>query len=191
MSYFVFLEFRDVRIVDLLAGLRAALSLGAPSRSPIHVTLRGPYAERPEADQIRELSDRLRGHGVRIFGSGAFATSSGFAVYLRAESTVFRELWWKPDYPSHLGLQPHVTLFEAAKREQADAVLRFLQNARIFIYTHDVELSVTKSKQEELFGPPFVARADRKLIRRDWITTGPDVLGRARALGARLRTGNG
>ena len=97
MPYFVFVEFREPRINAFLSGLRSAFD-NQVNRSPIHVTIRGPYAKAPSASELQEFSDTLRGHGVRISGAGNFSTPTGFAVFARAECSAFKELWHKPDF---------------------------------------------------------------------------------------------
>lgn len=186
MQHFVFLEFADSRVNAFLTQLRD--SFGKTQSSPVHITLRGPYREQPEPEHLLELGAKLRGHGVRIQGAGGFATSLGFAVFLRAESSVFRELWWKPDFDSNHGsFQPHLTVFESASRKDCDAVLAFLRSAQISILTYSVRLSVHTSKQASLFGTaPVEAAQDGPRVRRDLIVVGPQVLDRARALGHAL-----
>ena len=97
MRYFVFVEFGSSEVTDFLLRLRSALTQSKNS-APIHVTLRGPYKQPPALDQMEDFAERLRGYGVKIHDNGYFNTPVGFAVFLRAECTVFRELWDKPDF---------------------------------------------------------------------------------------------
>jgi hypothetical protein len=167
---------------------------GATQTNPVHITLRGPYVEPPDPNHLSALGERLRGHGVRIQGAGAFSTRTGFAVFLRAESTAFRDLWWKPDFSSPADrMQPHLTLFESTSREAAEEVLAFLKSARVSILTYSVQLSVYTSKQTTLFGTtPVHSKMVGPPLQRDLIAIDSTVLPSARALGKAIanRTGH-
>lgn len=185
--YFVFAEFGSPEVQQFLSRLRAALSFTTKT-SPVHVTLRGPYSTPPPEEELQELAEKMRGYGVKIHDHGYFYTPSGFSVFLRAECTVFRELWDKPDYKvPKARIQPHVTLFESKNRDAAQAVRDFLRAERIHIHTYDVFLSVfqSKSAQKNLFDLP-IARPQGGRIRRDIWRVEEDVIERAKALGAQL-----
>lgn len=186
--YFVFLEFLESRVEGTLSELRDALQPWKRSKSPVHVTIRGPYKAEPDYEHLRTLASGVRGQGVRIMGAGYFAHGRTFSVFLRAESAVFRELWWKPDFSSKSGdIQPHVTLFESNNRESALQVLNFLKASRISIYTTAVQLSVFASGQPDLFGTRPVDEVPPNVhLRRDIVAIDEDVLPRARELGERL-----
>jgi hypothetical protein len=89
----------------------------------------------------------MHGYGVKIHDHGYFNTPKGYAVFVRAECTVFREIWDKPDFnvPKAL-IQPHITVFESQSREAAQAVKDFLKREPIHIHTYDIHLSVYSSK---------------------------------------------
>lgn len=187
MRYFVFVEFGSVEVTDFLTRLRNALSV-EQKNSPVHVTLRGPYATPPEFEQLESFAERLRGYGVKIHDHGYFHTPSGFSVFLRAECSVFRELWDKPDFKvSRALIQPHITVFESPDREAAQAVRDFLKRENIYIHTYDLFLSVYQSKamQRDMFGLPPVA-TPRTRIERDIWRIQDEVLERAKALGLQL-----
>jgi hypothetical protein len=186
--YFVFLEFLESRVEGTLRELRDALQPWKKTKSPIHVTVRGPYRTEPDLVHLKALSDGVRGQGVRIIGTGYFAHGAQFSVFLRAESAVFRELWWKPDYPTPIDdIEPHVTIFESKSREEATLVLNFLRAARISIHTTSVQLSVYSSKQPDLFGTLPVSETPPNVkLRRDIVAIDEDVISRARALGQQL-----
>ncbi len=190
MPYFVFLEFFDRHVSSFLNELRTALHPRGRA-SPVHVTLRGPYVEPPDPDQLRSLRGRLRGHGVQIAGAGEFSTPNGYAVFLRARSIVFQELWWKPDYPIRgKQIEPHITLFESEDKTSADIVLRFLRTAPISILAYNVDLSIYTSRQGSLFGPVPSSLGDRSVrLPRDLMAVDENVLSRARALGLSIRSG--
>jgi hypothetical protein len=186
--YFVFLEFLQPRVEGTLRELRDALQPWKQSKSPVHVTVRGPYRTEPDYEHLRTLASGVKGRGVRIIGAGYFAHGQTFSVFLRAESAVFRELWWKPDFPARSGdIQPHVTIFESTDRESALQVLNFLKAARISIHTTSVQLSVFASGQPDLFGTrPVDEVPPNAHLRRDIVAIDDDVLPRARELGERL-----
>ncbi|OWU65760.1 MAG: hypothetical protein CBB60_003025 [Armatimonadetes bacterium Cent15-Ar3] len=189
MAHFVFLEFLDPRVTEVLEELRSALQPWKRSRSPMHVTVRGPYQSLPENNLLLQLSDGIRGQGVRIIGSGYFSYGKGeFAVFLRAESAVFRELWWKPDFPVKPDdIEPHVTVFESNDRTSAQLVYNFLRAARISILTYSVQLSVYSTGQQDLFGTKKVGvRPPNSDWRRDIVAIDDDTLPAARELGQRL-----
>ena len=186
--YFVFLEFLESRVEGTLRELRDALQPWKQSKSPVHVTVRGPYRTEPDFEHLRELASGVKGQGVRIIGAGHFTHGRTISVFLRAESAVFRELWWKPHFPAKAGdMQPHVTLFESNDRESALQVLNFLKAARISIHTTSVQLSVFASGQPDLFGTTPVDEVPPNAhLKRDIVAIDEDVLPRARELGKRL-----
>lgn len=187
MPYFIFLEFIDKEVSSFLNELRLAFHPKG-KKSQIHVTLRGPYDIQPDPENVREMSNKLRGHGVHIYGAGKFATPNGFAVFIRAESAPFKRIWWKPDYPSHgKQIEPHITVYETSSRKKADTVLRFLRDAQISIKTYDVDLSIYTSGQGELFGPAIIAHEKvRNKPRASSIKMTKEVLIKARTLGAKI-----
>ncbi len=186
--YFVFLEFLESRVEGTLRELRDALQPWKKSKSPVHVTVRGPYKTEPDFEYLRALTTGVKGQGVRILGAGYFFHGKQFSVFLRAESAVFRELWWKPDFHGDLDtIQPHVTLFESTDRESASLALNFLKASRISIHTTSVQLSVYSSEQPDLFGTrPVDAVPPNIELRRDIVAIDDDVIPRARDLGERL-----
>lgn len=195
MAYFVFLEFADPEICKFLCELRSAFG-NSDTTSPVHVTLRGPYERSPSLEQVEAFAERMRGYGVRIGGHGYFSTDKGFAIFLRAECTVFREVWDKPDYRTPLdSIQPHITVFESSDRTAAQEVRSFLRREALLIHTHNVYLRIYKTRssdnqQTDLFGPP-VAFPSVKPVMRDMWRIQPDVLKRARALGTKLSKATG
>ena len=187
MPYFVFVEFGSELVRDFLRKLRDALN-GEPRQSPIHVTLRGPYDEPPAIAELQGYAERLRGYGVKIHNHGYFNTPTGFAVFLRAECSVFRELWDKPDYKVPRALiQPHITVFETVDRAAAQAVRDFLRQEAIHIHTYDLFLSVyeSRSPQRDMFGIPDAKLSGPRLSRDIWRIP-EDVLDRAQTLGSEL-----
>lgn len=167
--------------------LRNALR-GTDDPSPIHVTLRGPYQSSPSLEQLQSYSERLLGYGVRIGSYGYFSTPKGHAAFLRAECTVFRDLWDKPDYKTPLDLiKPHVTMFESKDRSAALEVRAFLKNEDLRIHTYNISLSVYESKsvQGDMFGREIVPLSQVPKNPDTWrISRG--ILDRARIIGHKL-----
>lgn len=187
MPYFVFVEFGSELVREFLRQLRDALS-SEPKVSPIHVTLRGPYEEPPPIEELQAYAERLRGYGVKIHDHGYFANPAGFSVFLRAECSVFRELWDKPDFKTPRALiQPHITVFESNDRTSAQAAKDFLKREDIHIHTYDLSLSVyeSRSPQRDMFGIPPVLSSGQRLNRDIWRIP-EDVLERAKSLGSEL-----
>jgi hypothetical protein len=192
MSYFVFLEFGSPQVIDFLSQLRDALQ-GKKVSSPVHVTLRGPYKEPPKREQLESYAERLRGYGVRIGDHGYFNTPDGFAVFLRAECSVFRELWDKPDYQVPLeSIQPHITLFESANRQEAQHVRDFLRQERLLIHTYNIYLSVYQSRasQTDLFDRPIILPPGKPINHDVWRLP-EGILERASELHMRIESSRG
>ena len=188
MKHFIFLEFLDTRVESTLRELRDALDPNSKSNSPIHITLRGPYRQEPDPQYLRQLSAHLRGQGVRIIGAGLFTTRSGYSVFLRAESSAFRELWWKPDFQTPIDkIQPHLTIFESNDKKQALLALNFLKASRISILTYSVQLSIFTTGQGDLFGTRLVSDEPRAVVEnRNIVAIDPEIIPAARELGVRL-----
>ena len=192
MSYFVFLEFGNQNVIEFITRFRAALQ-NTKKSPPVHVTLRGPYKIPPQLEQLEEFAERLRGYGVKICNYGIFSTPSGYAVFLRAECSIFRELWDKPDYKVSLArIQPHITVFESKNRADAEAVRDFLKHENLLIHTYNIYLSVyrTRSVQGDLFGRPSAIPGGRIINEDLWRIPG-EILDRAKSLGTRLSTSGG
>jgi hypothetical protein len=188
MRHFIFLEFLDPRVESTLRELRDALQPKGKPSGPVHITVRGPYKTEPDPDHMRELSEHLRGRGVRLMGVGIFSTPKGYSVFLRAESSAFRELWWKPDFQTPIDeIQPHLTLYESEHRAVALLALNFLRASRISILTYAVQLSIYSSGQGDLFGTRPVAESPpNKTVHRDIVAIDSEVIPAARELGLRL-----
>lgn len=187
MSFFVFVEFGSSPVIEFLTKLRDGLC-ATKKTSPIHVTIRGPYAEPPPIEQLDEFADRLRGYGVKICDHGYFSTPGGFAVFLRAECSIFRELWDKPDYKVPLAsIQPHITVFESQDRDAAQRVRNFLRKENVLIHTYNLYLSAyeSKAKQGDLFGLP-VATPNGRALNQDVWRVPDEMLERARELGNQI-----
>lgn len=188
MVHFVFLEFLDPRVEGTLRALRDALRPWKKSSSPVHITVRGPYRSEPDPENLRELGQSIRGQGVRILGAGQFLNEGRYSVFLRAESAVFRTIWWKPDFPTPIDdIQPHLTMFESSDRTSALMAFNFLKASRISILAFSVQLSVYTTGQSDLFGTRPVDPVPRKSgTRQDIVAIDPEILPAARDLGERL-----
>lgn len=188
MPHFVFMEFSDERVATALSELRDALQPWRKSQSPVHITVRGPYINLPDPQMLRDLSDGIKGDGVRIIGAGFFLNRKTYSVFLRAESAVFRRLWWKPDFPSgEQHIHPHLTMFETEDRESALTALNFLKASRISILTHSVQLSTHTTGQRDLFGTRVIVPAlSRDGTARDIVAIDEEVMPAAKEVGRRL-----
>lgn len=187
MPYFVFVEFGNPQVAEFLVDLRNALQC-KNDPSPAHVTIRGPYRAPPTIEQLKAYSERLQGYGVRISNYGYFQTPKGYAAFLRAECTVFRHLWHKPDYETPLeNIKPHITMFESEDRSAALEVRSFLRNENILIHTYNIHLRVYESRsvQHDLFGLP-ISVPPKPSQNQDVWRVSKDILQRARVVGARL-----
>lgn len=187
MQHFVYLEFTDPKLREFLWDLRTSLQ-GARSHAPIHITIRGPYTEAPALAYLQELQDRLNGCGVLIGGVGMFELREGYSVHLKAQSPVFRELWWKPDYPAdEFGINPHITMFESTSLVAAKAVTTFLRTERIEIFTFALRLSAPQPKQMALFEVDLDADLRRKRSAFERWRVKPGILQRAERVRSNLR----
>ncbi|TXH75494.1 hypothetical protein [Thiobacillus sp.] len=187
MPYFVFVEFGNPQVAEFLVDLRNALQC-TNNHSPAHVTIRGPYQTPPSFEQLEAYSERLQGYGVRISNYGYFSTPKGYAAFLRAECTVFRELWHKPDYKTPLeSIKPHITMFESVDRSAALEVRAFLRNENLLIHTYNIHLRVYESRsvQGDMFGLPTVVPPKPSQHQDVWRVP-RDILERARVVGSRL-----
>lgn len=187
MAYFVFAEFGNEVVVNFLTELRQALQ-AKPDPSPIHVTLRGPYKTPPSLVQLDEYAQQLRGLGIAISGNGWFSTPSGFAVFLLAECSVFRNLWDKPDFKvPRKHIRPHITLFESPNWDAARQVRDFLRQQSMLIHTYNVHLSIyqSRAKQADLFNRP-TAIPNGRHISRDIFRIPKGMIDKASELGALL-----
>jgi hypothetical protein len=185
---FVFLEFTNPKVRKFLTELRTTLE-GFDRGSPAHITIRGPYEESPDRDVLEELDERLRGHGVIIGGAGTFENKKSFTVYLKVQSPIFDELWWKPEYPSQeFGIKPHVTIFETKLSRVAKSVETFLRSERIEIFTLGLQLAVYTAKQLNLFESNLDTSLQRKLSDWERWRVRPGLLQRAQRLKESLVT---
>jgi hypothetical protein len=136
---------------------------------------------------LKAYSERLLGYGVRIGNYGYFSTKKGYAAFLLAECTVFRELWDKPDYktPREL-IKPHITMFESKDRAAALEVRAFLRKEDIRIHTYNISLSVYESQsvQRDMFGGPIVVPSTPPKNQDVW-SVPKGIIDRARVIGAK------
>ena len=152
------------------------------------MTVRGPYKHEPDLKTLQELGTHLQGQGVRIIGAGVFAYRNAFSVFLRAESAVFKEIWWKPDFKTPLeSIQPHLTMFESADRFSAMLALNFLRASKLSILTHAVQLSVYSPDQPDLFETQRSDGRDQGHSSSDIVAIDPEIIPAAYEVGEQLR----
>jgi hypothetical protein len=153
VTHFVFLEILDAPAVDLLTKLRATLQ-GRESRSPIHITVRGPYKTPPSPEKLDEIWSIIKGEGLLLHGIGRFDFGEKHVVYLKSHSHAIRKIWSKRDYPIvHYGFNPHISLFEGPP-EDAALVEQFLRREQILLFCRQLSLSLYQSAKDDLFSTP-------------------------------------
>lgn len=183
---FIFLEFTNPKVRNFLGALRAELT-GRDDGTPAHITVRGPYKELPKPDLLEMLDEKIRGFGVVIGGAGTFSNGDSCVVYLKAQSPVFKEIWWKRDFPTTtFGIQPHISVFETANSEAAKRVERFLRSERMEISTFGLRLAVYAAKQPELFEVDSVLQIRRALADWERFRVRAGILDRAKQLRGQL-----
>jgi hypothetical protein len=149
-KFFVYIEFTNKKVNELLVNLKLAFSNGAYVDTP-HITVRGPYSQKPENTRLLEVQNEINGNYVNISDAGIFKTKKGYAVYLRAYSKIFENTWWKPDYKlSSFEKKAHITILETSNKEFAERVKAFLQNEQININTYGLIATIYQSKQQQI-----------------------------------------
>lgn len=180
--YFVFVEFTDREVRDTLNELRHSLK-GRRVNDEAHVTVRGPYTQRPDSEFLKQWDEKLQGEAIFIADVGMFETPKGYAVFLHAVSRVFDDIWWKPDFSSSSSRKtPHVTIFETSDEKNAIAVKNFLKAEAIEIVTHGCKLTVYTSKQHTLLSEDDHLLAERKKLPPERITIKEGLFDRAKIL---------
>lgn len=191
LSSFLFLEILDRPAVQMLNDLRAILKR-KPSRSGIHITVRGPYKTPPSERILEDLWHTIAGERLLLNGIGKFEFPDRHIVYLRSHSRAIRRIWWKRDYPIiRYGFNPHISLFEGSPK-QAEAVEAFLKGEGIELFCTRLALTLYQTSADDLFREP---------IRKELFSTGdsetklldpyrfrPGILDRARTLSDRIHT---
>ncbi|KAL0630221.1 hypothetical protein Q9L58_010933 [Maublancomyces gigas] len=184
--YFVFVEFTDPEVRGLLNSLRKALK-GKKVNDEVHVTVRGPYTQRPDPQLLSQWGEKLEGQAILIADVGMFETPKGYAVFIHAKSKVFKDIWWKPDFSGPTATQiPHVTVFETSDRDQAKAVKSFLKAEAIEIVTYGGALTVYTSRQHSLLSEEEHLFPDRSKLPQERISIKEGLLERAAKLHAHL-----
>ena len=177
--YFVFIEFTDPEVRRVLNLLRRSLN-GKRVNDEAHVTVRGPYTQRPDPELLKQWGEILHGEAIFIADVGRFETPKGYAVFLHAKSRVFDNIWWKPDFSGGVTRKtPHVTIFETAEKKSALAVNSFLEAEAIQIVTHGCKLTVYTSKQHTLLSEDDHILAARKKSPPERITIKDNLFDRA------------
>lgn len=161
MKHFVFLEFTNPKLRQFLEDLSSAINKRSVGNS-MHITIRGPYNEPPNKNELEPLLEKLKGFGLIIGGAGIFETKKGYVVYLKVSSPIFEDIWWKPDFIGD-GINPHITIYETTKLENARIVEKFLKSERMEISTFSFTLTTYTSKQIELFEETLSSEALKKI----------------------------
>lgn len=185
MKHFIFLEFTNPKLRNFLTDLRS-IFYEKQLTSSVHITVRGPYENPPNKDDLEPLLEKLQGYGLVIGGSGIFNTKQGYVVYLKVTSPIFEEIWWKPDFQNE-GINPHITLYETKSFEAASKVERFLKSEKIEISTFSFTLTTYTSKQTELFEETLDATKIKKVSSFEKWGVKVGILQRAKKLTDSLR----
>lgn len=187
MQYFVYIEFTNPRLRQFFTELRRSLQ-GRDSSSPIHITVRGPYSTPPELELLSRLEESMAGYGIVLGGAGTFKVPNGYCVYIKAQSPVFAEVWWKRDFPTEThGINPHISVYETTSSKDAKRVETFLRSERLEISTFALRLSVPTSKQMTLFDVDLSPERMDKLAPFENWKVRAGFLQRAATLGTLLR----
>jgi len=180
--YFVFVEFTDPEVHSLLNNLRQALS-SKTLQDSAHITVRGPYAARPDPKGVDLLSQKLHGQGVFIADVGMFKTQKGYVVFLHAISKIFEEIWWKPDFDSLSGSRtPHITIYETTEEKKAKAVMTFLKAEHMEIFTFGVVLTIYTSRQHSLLSGNEHLQVNQRKLPQERIHVNAGIHERANSL---------
>jgi hypothetical protein len=85
-----------------------------------HLTVRGPYHEKPELDSAWY---RFRNIQVSVIGVEKFFGPHQNTVSLKCELPDLKSIWWKKDYKNGI---PHITIYDGDSRcfaEKVDLIL--------------------------------------------------------------------
>lgn len=146
-KYFLFLELRDGEICTLLHELRLCFN-GEPSKSNIHITVRGPYKHPFKAKDIEKYKQLMERDTIRICDVDRFDFPGSSVVFLRVKSQHLESIWWKPDYPKQIyGFNPHISLYSGNDKALADKVFDFLKSESLCLETRQFELTPYVSNQ--------------------------------------------
>lgn len=148
---FLFLEFRDRDICTLLHELRKLFN-GKPSKSNIHITVRGPYVEPLKEKDVKPFQDIVNNDLITISGVSMFNNNGCYVVYLGVNSENLHEIWWKRDYPKGVyGFNPHISLYQGTNKQLAYRIKDFLTAENLVLETKRFELTPYVSSQYCLF----------------------------------------
>ncbi|MCF7220762.1 2'-5' RNA ligase family protein [Marilutibacter chinensis] len=165
MDHFIFIVFDDPHVVGVLDFLAEALN-GRRWRTPPHLTIQGPFSEKPTAGDIQSIKDRLNDDALLIANPGIFKTRLGSAVYLRVESPNLKKVWNKPDFPiEKYGFNPHLTLYDGPNIKRVISAHNFLKKNRIELICRNYSVIPYVSKQMDLF-PAKGADGDTNAVQK-------------------------
>lgn len=122
MRWFTVLKAKDQAIQEYLDALVFLCNPG--EKNPAHITLRGPYQDRPQP----VVADDLYGSEVTVQGVGNFFSETQNTVFLRCDSPLIRKYWYKRDY----GYNPHITLYDGTSRDFAERLRLELNFHRLY-----------------------------------------------------------
>lgn len=145
-EYLVLLEIHDEEISSLISALRRVFT-GRKSKSPVHVTVRGPYTSPIDARRLASWMKKIRNDVLLISGAGRFDSRGEHFVYLKVSATGktanLNRITRKQDFPkSKFGFNPHITVYAGRDEKLADRVYKFLQAERFELLCRDFALGV-------------------------------------------------
>lgn len=135
---------------------------------PPHLTIQGPFSDRPTGGQIEGISAKLKNDTFLIANPGLFRTRKGVALYLRVQSDNLHRVWNKPDFPiEKFGFNPHITLYDGPDVEKTQRAFDFLKSGRhrIELICREFSVAPYTSKQLEMFPANGVEGDDNALER--------------------------
>jgi hypothetical protein len=83
------------------------------SKSPAHITVKGPLRNKIRKAQFEKYEMYLEGSQLHTLKVGSFDNAGYLTLFLEIEKNDFIEkLWFKPDYPNGI---PHLTIYDGPK----------------------------------------------------------------------------
>lgn len=151
-KHFVLLEILDPAVNAFLWKIRDILG-GKKSESAIHLTIRGPYQERPPG-VLQAAQNALRYDVLRITQPGRFSNAQDEVVFFRVDSPNLRSVWYKPSFPiERFGFKPHISVYRGHDRDLADSVCALLSQEHVTLLCAEHQVVWYQSGQPSLLSP--------------------------------------
>jgi hypothetical protein len=151
---FLLLELLDPTVNAFLWTIREVLAGEKKVRTPIHITVRGPYEGDVPRSALASARDALQHDVLRIAGVGRFSNQEDQVVFFRVDSPNLRSVWWKPSFPiEQFGFAPHISVYRGNDAEFADRVQMFLEDEHVELFCAEHRLVWYESGQPNLLSP--------------------------------------